>query len=88
MSNLAPQLLVILQEIRIDYTVRTSKLLQNNFRTELEWLNKLFPTRKGSCSLCYKIIYLEQDFSFRSFAFSYTDINLGGGDLCFQVIGS
>ena len=41
MSHLAPQLLVIL------HTLHTSKLLQNNFRTELEWLNKLFPTKKA-----------------------------------------
>ena len=50
MSNLAPQLLVILQEIIIQY-INPIKLLQNNFRTELEWLNILFLTKKGSCSL-------------------------------------
>ena len=33
MSNLAPQLLVILHTLGT-----TSKLLQTNFRTELEWL--------------------------------------------------
>ena len=49
MSNSVPQLLVILQEINIHYI--HPSISKTTF--ELEWLNKLFPTKKRQLLIKY-----------------------------------